>query len=542
MNDSESLEASERKPQEDIAPEDSKAVVPKADLRFHKVGSGVYGVVYRVDQAFATKHLPNIDYPLVCKSIEHYSADSMAVMHDSAILEILCNRCLHETGFESPSTIRYVHTEVAQRETKLYMREYKYSLDQYMHHFQLTPSNVRRIMFRAIQGIYSMHTQGLIHRDIKPANIFLDNCDTLVLGDYGFTAFAKNVNASSQSNNIIQALPYRAPEIFLGKECYGAEIDMWSLGCIMFELLAKRPLLTGTDEDPDGFMKQLFALVGMPRSEALKSLKGYAKLESFGLSDVGTGFNVMEHDTHTLLHALLTLDPLDRITAAGALNHPYFKRYKLPSMAPIDVGGMLMKQVPVFSLPSYVVPKGAIVFSEPNRLKIFRMLRDGVKHFDLPVEDYFFCCDVADLYFMVDTIDPVEIGCFVYACLYFAVALCDNAALTPDFDLERQRKSPTTLLEMQLKILKALGSNLCFTSLISLVRRAAADENCHHLGGPMITTLQKVVSSYKLRFYPLEAVAEALVIEQLRPSKRHGNKNQEAEELTSIIKSMTVKL
>jgi serine/threonine protein kinase len=257
-------------------------------------------------------------------------------------------------------------------------------------------------MFRSIEGVYSMHIQGLIHRDIKPANIFLDNCDTLVLGDYGFSTFAKNINMSSQSNNIVQTLPYRAPEIFLGKECYGTEIDMWSLGCVMFELLTEQPLLTGTDEDPDGYMKQLFALVGMPSSEALKSLKGYAKLESFGLGDVGTGLNVMEddRDTYSLLHALLTLDPLNRITAAGALNHPYFKRYKLPSMPPIDVGGMLMKQVPVFSLPSYVVPQGAIVFSEPNRLKIFRMLRDGVKHFDLPVEDYFFCCDLVDLYFI----------------------------------------------------------------------------------------------------------------------------------------------
>jgi hypothetical protein len=127
--------------------------------------------------------------------------------------------------------------------------------------------------------------------------------------------------------------------------------------------------------------------------------------------------------------------------------------------------------------------------------------------------------------------------------LYFAVTLCDNAALTPDFDLERQKKSPTTLLEMQLKLLKALGPNVGFTSLISLVRRTAADKNCHHWD-PMITTLQKVVRTYKLRFYSSEAVAEALVLEQLnvQPPKRHGSRSQEIEELTSIIKSITGKL
>jgi hypothetical protein len=130
MNDSESLESPESKTKEDVPP-DSKDVLeapeikpkedaPKTESRFHKVGSGVNGIVYKVDQAFATKHSPEVDYPLVCKSIKHYSPESMAVMHDSAILEILCNHCLHETGFESPSTIRYVHTEVAQRETKLY--------------------------------------------------------------------------------------------------------------------------------------------------------------------------------------------------------------------------------------------------------------------------------------------------------------------------------------------------------------------------------------------------------------------------------------
>lgn len=69
---------------------------------FDKVGSGEYGVVYEVSPEFAAAHGLDVGYPLVCKVIPHYSPDSVAVMHDSAILEILCSKYLHETGFDSP--------------------------------------------------------------------------------------------------------------------------------------------------------------------------------------------------------------------------------------------------------------------------------------------------------------------------------------------------------------------------------------------------------------------------------------------------------
>lgn len=481
---------------------------------FDKVGSGEYGVVYEVSPEFAAAHGLDVGYPLVCKVIPHYSPDSVAVMHDSAILEILCSKYLHETGFDSPGTIHYLRIEIGWRETTLYMREYKHALDAFIDEFELTPPTIKRIMYRLLEGVLSMHRMGIVHRDIKPGNIFMNDADNLVLGDYGFSVFVKNINLYSSSNSIIQTAHYRSPEIFLGKECYGTEIDMWSVGCIMFELLSERRLLQGHDKGPDGHMKRLFAMMGVPTSDTFTRLPGYGQLKSFGLDSVGEGIGVQSDDEHAqnLLEALLTLDPERRITVVQALNHPYFAQYNHARVPPIDVKAMLLHFVPVFSLPTYTAKPGSIVFNDRRRHTIFKLVKDEVTHFGLSAENYFFCCDLADLFFAADTVTWSEVRLFVFVCIYFAVALCDNAGLSPDPEFEEQiAAQPTALVEMQMKVLKALHCNLGFTSMLSLVRSIASEQKCTNWR-PMLRMLRKkVMSRFKLRFYPQAAVTVAFM-------------------------------
>jgi serine/threonine protein kinase len=232
---------------------------------------------------------------------------------------------------------------------------------------------------------------------------------------------------------------------------------MWSVGCVMFELFNNhRLLVTNSPEDPDCYMKELFATIGVP--EGSHKLPGFAKLESFGIEPAGRGMVLKTRDkkARNLLKALLSVDPAQRITAADALNHEYFKCYRLD---PVPAAPTLQttRALPV----TRRAPKGMITYHEKNRRKVFAHLEASNQYFELSAGNFFFACDVADAFFATDTIPKKHLNVFVYVCTYLASALRDNVGLAPNHNLEAQvSQEPRALLDMQLKILQALNFDL----------------------------------------------------------------------------------
>ena len=292
----------------------------------------------------------------------------------------------------------------------------------------------------------------------------MDDPKSLVVGDYGFATSVQNLNQLSPSNAFVQTEPYRAPEVFLGQTVYGTEIDMWSVGCVMFELFNQQRLLETGSEDPDSYMKELFTIMGIPPADTWSSLPHWSKLQSFNLDAVGRGFVLQTRDkkARNLLKALLALEPSQRITAADALSHEYFRCLRLDPVVAMQVSVPEEKLAkPAFTVPAKPVPKGMIFYSAKNRRKVFSYLEAKIQHFELSTGDYFFACELADAFFRIDTIEKSRIGVFAYVCIYFTAALRDNVALAPDFTLEQEITShPHALLDMQLKILKALNFDL----------------------------------------------------------------------------------
>lgn len=72
--------------------------------------------------------------------------------------------------------------------------------------------------------------------------------------------------------------PCRPPELLLGATRYGPEVDMWSVGCIFFELLAGRPLFPGKEETAQ--MIKIFEMLGCPNEQ---TWEGVSKLEHYSL-------------------------------------------------------------------------------------------------------------------------------------------------------------------------------------------------------------------------------------------------------------------
>lgn len=79
-----------------------------------------------------------------------------------------------------------------------------------------------------------------MHRDMKPDNIFLTECNECVIGDFGLSKLLKTSNVAA---SIVGSPLYQAPEM-LNQEIYSFEVDLWSFGCILYELCTlKKPFM-----------------------------------------------------------------------------------------------------------------------------------------------------------------------------------------------------------------------------------------------------------------------------------------------------------
>lgn len=106
------------------------------------------------------------------------------------------------------------------------------------------------ITYQIFKGIKYLHSGNVIHRDLKPSNILLNEHCFVKICDFGLARSLTLVEADDATNpqmtDYVATRWYRAPEILLGSFKYTTGIDMWSIGCIIGELLSGKPLFAGT--------------------------------------------------------------------------------------------------------------------------------------------------------------------------------------------------------------------------------------------------------------------------------------------------------
>ena len=127
---------------------------------------------------------------------------------------------------------------------------------------------------------------------------------------------------------------YRPPELLLGATRYGAEVDMWSCGCVLAEMLMGRPLLPGNDEADQ--IDLIFRTCGSPTEATWPGASALPFYDMFRpevpmrrmlREALGHG---LANDAVDLVDRLLTLDPARRLSADGMLRHDYFRRPPAP--------------------------------------------------------------------------------------------------------------------------------------------------------------------------------------------------------------------
>uniref|UniRef100_A0A1B6EAR8 mitogen-activated protein kinase n=2 Tax=Clastoptera arizonana TaxID=38151 RepID=A0A1B6EAR8_9HEMI len=200
---------------------------------------------------------------------------------------------------------------------------------------KLSDDHVQFLVYQILRGLKYIHSAGIIHRDLKPSNIAVnEDCELKIL-DFGLARPTEN-----EMTGYVATRWYRAPEIMLNWMHYNQTVDIWSVGCIMAELLTSRTLFPGTDH-VDHLTRVLF-LCGTPSEETITKItseeaRNYIQslppLKKKNFKDVFKGANPLAIE---LLEQMLELDAEKRINAEQALAHPYLAQYADPSDEPVS--------------------------------------------------------------------------------------------------------------------------------------------------------------------------------------------------------------
>ncbi|XP_026191575.1 cyclin-dependent kinase B2-1-like [Cyclospora cayetanensis] len=104
---------------------------------------------------------------------------------------------------------------------------------------------IRHMASQIVHGVYELHSRGILHRDLKPENVLIDDKPngsmTVRICDMGSSK--RLTYKDEHSMPYICSRWYRAPELLLGATQYSMAVDLWSLGCLLAELICLRPLL-----------------------------------------------------------------------------------------------------------------------------------------------------------------------------------------------------------------------------------------------------------------------------------------------------------
>ncbi|CAJ0570095.1 unnamed protein product, partial [Mesorhabditis spiculigera] len=198
---------------------------------------------------------------------------------------------------------------------------------------RLNDEHIRFLIYQILRGLKYIHSAGVIHRDLKPSNIAVnEDCELKIL-DFGLAR-----QTDSEMTGYVATRWYRAPEIMLNWMHYSQTVDIWSVGCILAELITGRTIFPGADHIDQ--LTRIMSIVGTPSEEFLAKIqseeaRNYIRnLPRMPRKDFKQIFPSATPDAISLLEAMLNLDPDRRPTASEAMEHPYLSQYHDPNDEP----------------------------------------------------------------------------------------------------------------------------------------------------------------------------------------------------------------
>ncbi|KAJ8002930.1 hypothetical protein DPEC_G00164080 [Dallia pectoralis] len=194
---------------------------------------------------------------------------------------------------------------------------------------RLSEDKVQFLVYQMLKGLKYIHSAGIIHRDLKPGNLSVNQECELKILDFGLAR-----QADSEMTGYVVTRWYRAPEVILSWMHYTQTVDIWSVGCIMAEMLTGKPLFKGNDHLDQ--LTEIMKVTGTPTQDFISKLqsqdaKSYVRnLPKVQKKDLQAMFSNVNPEGVAVVERMLLLDPESRVTATESLALPYFSEFREP--------------------------------------------------------------------------------------------------------------------------------------------------------------------------------------------------------------------
>lgn len=298
---------------------------PKKTLSYmaeRVVGTGSFGVVYQA-KCIETGESVAIKKVLQDRRYKNRELQIMQLLNNPNVVQL--KHSFYSTTEKNEVYLNLVLEfvpETVYRASRHYSR-----VNQYMPVFYM-----QLYVYQICRALNYLHRViGVCHRDIKPQNLLVNpHTHQLKICDFGS---AKMLVPGEPNISYICSRYYRAPELIFGATEYTTAIDMWSVGCVMAELLMGQPLFPG--ESSVDQLVEIIKVLGTPTREEIKCMNPNYNEFKFPQIKAHPWHKVfnrrMPAEAMDLVSRLLQYSPTLRFTALEACAHPFFDDLRAPN-------------------------------------------------------------------------------------------------------------------------------------------------------------------------------------------------------------------